>query len=74
VDSDAKAYAIKKKIVRLNMWRGKGILCKNIMEAQLNSTRDTRIYALFISLIYDEVGSLTLFDITQFLINLIWYF
>ncbi|CAI6354892.1 unnamed protein product [Macrosiphum euphorbiae] len=57
VDSDAKAYAIKKKIVRLNMWRGKGILCKNIMEAQLNSTRDTRIYALFISLIYDEVPS-----------------
>jgi len=74
VNSEAKAIEIKKKIVRLNIWRGKGILCKNIMEAQLNSTRDTRIYAFFISLIYDEVGSLTLLDKTQFLINLIWYF
>eukprot|EP00102_Acyrthosiphon_pisum_P024166 XP_016661376.1 PREDICTED: pre-mRNA-splicing factor CWC22 homolog isoform X2 [Acyrthosiphon pisum] len=55
VDSEAKAIEIKKKMVRLNLWRGKGILCKNIMEAQLNSTRDTRIYALFIALIYDEV-------------------
>ncbi|XP_060858529.1 pre-mRNA-splicing factor CWC22 homolog isoform X2 [Metopolophium dirhodum] len=57
VNSEAKAIEIKKKIVRLNIWRGKGILCKNIMEAQLNSTRDTRIYAFFISLIYDVVPS-----------------
>lgn len=74
MNSEAKAVEIKKKIVRLNIWRGKGILCKNIMEAQLNSTKDTRIYALFIALIYGEVGSLILFDETRFLISLIWYF
>jgi len=74
VDSEAKAFAIKKKIVRLNILRGKGILCKTIMDAQLNSTRDTRIYALFIALIYDEVSSFTLLDKTLFLISLIWYF
>jgi len=71
VSSDAKAVEIKKKIVCLNIWRGRGILCKNIMEAQLNSTRDTRLYAFFISLIFEEVGSLILYDTTRFLISLI---
>ncbi|KAL4135570.1 hypothetical protein QTP88_007170 [Uroleucon formosanum] len=58
LNSESKAVEIKKKIVRLNIWRGKGILCKNIMEAQLNSTKDTRIYALFIALIYGEFPSI----------------
>lgn len=74
MNSEVTAIEIKKKLVRLNILRGKGILCKNIMEAQYNSTKDTRIYALFIALIYDKVGSFTLFVKTRFLISLIWYF
>jgi len=74
VNSEASAIEIKNKLVRLNILRGKGILCKNIMEAQLNSTKITHIYAFFIALFYDKVGSFNLLVKTRFLISLIWYF
>jgi len=74
VNSEAKAKEIKKKIVRLNILRGRGILCKSVMEAQLASNSNTHIYALFIALIYDEVGSLILFGKTRFLMILFCHF
>ncbi|XP_022168891.1 pre-mRNA-splicing factor CWC22 homolog [Myzus persicae] len=58
VNSESKAREIKKKIVRLNIVRGRGILCKSVMEAQLASTTNTHIYALFIALIYDEISTI----------------
>ncbi|XP_060847097.1 pre-mRNA-splicing factor CWC22 homolog [Rhopalosiphum padi] len=63
VTSEDKAREIAKKILRLNIMRGKGLLCKYIMSVQLASTDKTHIYALFISLIYLEfpdVGGLLL--------------
>jgi len=74
LNSEDKAKEIKKKMLRLNIMRGRGILCKCIMEAQLASTGNTHIYALFIALIYDEVGSFILFDIARFLKSLFWRF
>ncbi|KAE9524208.1 hypothetical protein AGLY_015247 [Aphis glycines] len=63
VTSEDKAREIAKKILRLNIMRGKGLICKYIMAIQLSSTDKTHIYALFISLIYLEfpdVGGLLL--------------
>jgi len=54
--------------------RGKGLICKYIMAVQLSSTDKTHIYALFISLIYLEVGSYNFFDKVGFVISLFWYF
>ncbi|XP_025196648.1 pre-mRNA-splicing factor CWC22 homolog [Melanaphis sacchari] len=61
--SEDKAREVAKKILRLNITRGKGLLCKNIMALQFASSDKTHIYALFISLIYLEfpdVGGLLL--------------
>ncbi|KAL5238475.1 hypothetical protein ACI65C_005885 [Semiaphis heraclei] len=57
LNSEDKAKEIKKKILRLNIIRGRGILCKCIMKAQLASTGNTQIYALFIALIYEEIST-----------------
>lgn len=74
VTSEDKAREIAKKILRLNIMRGKGLICKYIMAVQLSSTDKTHIYALFISLIYLEVGSYSFFDKVEFVISLSWYF
>ncbi|XP_015363422.1 PREDICTED: pre-mRNA-splicing factor CWC22 homolog [Diuraphis noxia] len=58
LNSEDKIKEIKKKILRLNIMRGRGILCKCVMDAQLASTGNTYIYALFIALIYDQIPTI----------------
>jgi len=66
LNSEDKAREIKRKIVRINIMRGKGIFCRSIMEAQLASTDKTNLYALFISLINIEVCNYNLFNKTRY--------
>jgi len=54
------------KLIKLNIIRGKGLLCRAIMEAQSNSLHFTHIYATLVSFINHDVNSFYLFVKKQF--------
>lgn len=49
------------KLIKLNIIRGKGLLCRSIMEAQSHSINFTHIYATLVSFINHDVNNFYLF-------------
>jgi len=54
------------KLFELNIIRGKGLLCRSIMETQSRSLHFTHLYATLVSFINCEVNSFYLFVKKQF--------
>lgn len=48
---------VKKELLKQNILRGKGLFCKFILQAQIASTNDTRIYATLVAVINLVVGN-----------------
>jgi len=61
---------IRNKLLRLNIVRGKGLFCRFILNAQLESPESTNMYATLVSYINLQVDKYYFFIKTILLINI----